>query len=145
MNENKQSLSFAIVGEPCAQGRPRFSTVGGFVKAYDPAKSRDYKAYVKYVATHEAKKQRWEYTERPLWLSVIAYMGIPKSKSKKFKQAAKDGWERPTKKPDLSNIVKGIEDALNGLLYKDDSQIVKLDVTKYYSEEPRVEVFLHTV
>lgn len=135
-------LKLVIPGEPCAQGRPRFSTHGGFVKAYDPAKSRNYKAFVKYVATHEATKQGWLYTELPLAMKVVAYMGIPKSKSKKFRQAAVEGTERPTKKPDLSNIVKGVEDALNGLLYKDDSQIVSLKLKKYYSEEPRLEVTL---
>jgi Holliday junction resolvase RusA-like endonuclease len=75
-------------------------------------------------------------------MSVIAYMTIPKSKSKKFRKAAMEGEERPTKKPDLSNIVKGVEDALNGVLYKDDSQIVNLSMEKYYSEEPRLEVTL---
>ena len=40
------NLTFTIPGEPTAQGRPRFSTHGGFVKAYDPEKSRNYKAYV---------------------------------------------------------------------------------------------------
>jgi Holliday junction resolvase RusA-like endonuclease len=136
------TLKIVIPGEPCAQGRPRFSTHGGFVKAYDPAKSRNYKAFVKYVATHEATKQGWLYTELPLSMSVIAYMTIPKSKSKKFRKAAMEGEERPTKKPDLSNIVKGVEDALNGVLYKDDSQIVNLAMEKYYSEEPRLEVTL---
>lgn len=136
------TLKLVIPGEPCAQGRPRFSTAGGFVKAYDPAKSRNYKAFVKYVATHEAQKQGWLYTELPLSMSLVAYMGIPKSKSKKFKQAALEKVERPTKKPDLSNIVKGVEDALNGLLYKDDSQIVNLTLEKYYSDEPRLEVYL---
>jgi Holliday junction resolvase RusA-like endonuclease len=95
------TLKIVIPGEPCAQGRPRFSTHGGFVKAYDPAKSRNYKAFVKYVATHEATKQGWLYTELPLSMSVIAYMTIPKSKSKKFRKAAMEGEERPTKKPDL--------------------------------------------
>lgn len=44
------NLTFTIPGEPTAQGRPRFSTHGGFVKAYDPEKSRNYKAYVKLLA-----------------------------------------------------------------------------------------------
>ena len=136
------TLKFTIPGEPCAQGRPRFSTAGGFVKAYDPAKSKNYKAYIKLVATHEAKKQGWLYTELPLSMSVTAYMSIPKSKSKKFRPAALAHEERPTKKPDLSNIVKGVEDALNGLIYKDDSQIVKLSLEKYYDAEPRLEVVL---
>ena len=43
-----------ILGDPVAQGRPRFSRQGGFVKAYDPAKSRDYKQYFRLVASEDA-------------------------------------------------------------------------------------------
>ena len=138
-------LKLTVPGEPCGQGRPRFSSQGGFMRAIDPEKSRNYKSFVKYIATHEAKKQGWMYTELPLRMSIVAYMGIAKSKSKKFKQAAIVGEERPTKKPDLSNIVKGVEDALNGLLYKDDSQIVELKLQKFYSEEPRLELSLELI
>ena len=75
-------LKFTIPGEPCAQGRPRFSTLGGYVKAIDPAKSRNQKAFIKYLATTAAKQQGWTYTYLPLYVEIIAYMGIPKSKSK---------------------------------------------------------------
>jgi Holliday junction resolvase RusA-like endonuclease len=47
---------------------------------------------------------------------------------------------RPTKRPDVSNVIKIIEDALNGLAYRDDSQIVRVVGEKYYSDSPRVEV-----
>ena len=63
-------------------------------------------------------------------------------KSKKFKEAALASKERPTKKPDADNIVKAILDALNGLMYKDDSCIVELHCIKYYSDVPRVEVYV---
>lgn len=55
-----------IPGEPCAQGRPRFSVINGHARAYDPAKSRNYKAYVKLIAQEEIKTQGWKYTELPL-------------------------------------------------------------------------------
>ena len=47
---------------------------------------------------------------------------------------------RPTKKPDLDNIIKAIADSLNGIAYKDDAQIVELKSKKFYSDTPRVEV-----
>lgn len=47
---------------------------------------------------------------------------------------------RPTKKPDLDNIMKCVTDALNEIAYQDDKQIVSASIEKYYSEEPRVEV-----
>ncbi len=135
MNE----LRVFIPGEPCAQGRPRFSTAGGFVRAYDPAKSRNYKAYVKAVCAEEAKKQGWLFnTDLPLKVEIIAGLSIPSSKSKKWKQAAMDGKEKPTKKPDVDNIVKTVTDALSGVIYKDDKQITSLVVGKIYSVRPGV-------
>ena len=138
-------LRFTVPGEPCAQGRPRFTTAGGYVRAYDPAKSRNYKAFVKYIATHEAQKQDWKYTELPLAVSVAAYLPIAASKSKKFKAAALAGIELPTKKPDVDNIFKTVTDAMSGILYKDDKQIVQAEIKKMFAEEPRLEIMLNVV
>ena len=134
------TLHIEIPGEPIGQGRPRFSTVCGHAVAYDAPKSRNYKAYVKLIATEAIKKQEWKVYELPICLRIYAFFSVPKSKSKKFKEAALKGILFPTKKPDCSNIVKGIEDALNGLAYKDDAYICDLQVKKYYSDVPRVEV-----
>ena len=133
-------LKFTVMGEPCAQGRPRFSTLSGYVKAIDPAKSRNQKSYIKYLATAAAKQQGWTYTYLPLYVEIIAYMGIPKSKSKKWRTAAIRGQERPTKKPDVDNLFKLVTDALSGVIYADDKQIVSCRVQKWYSEEQRTEV-----
>lgn len=131
-----------IPGEPCAQGRPRFSTAGGYVKAYDPAKSRNYKAFVKLITQEEMKKQGWRYTELPIRVRIIAYMGVPASKSKKFKRAAILGEERPTKKPDVDNIFKSVTDAMSGIAYKDDKQIVSASIEKFYSDVPHTEIII---
>ena len=48
------------------------------------------------------------------------------------------GKERPTRKPDFDNIGKIICDALNGIAYRDDAQIVDALVRKFYSDTPRV-------
>ena len=135
-------LVFDIPGQPIGQGRPKFSTINGHARAYDPEKSRNYKAYVRMLATQAMQETGFERIDGPCNLVIQAYFEVPKSKSKKFREAALADQERPTKKPDLSNIVKGIEDALNGLAYKDDSSIVYLCVTKYYSDVARVEVIL---
>ena len=78
----------------------------------------------------------------PWAIKFWAFFYIPKRKSKKFKEAALEAKERPTKKPDADNIVKAILDALNGLVYKDDSCIVELSCVKYYSDVPSVEVYV---
>lgn len=65
-----------------------------------------------------------------------AYFDIPKSYSKSKRQLIRDGELHPTKKPDADNIGKIICDALNGVAFKDDSQIVELTVKKHYTELP---------
>lgn len=55
------------------------------------------------------------------------------------------GQEQPTKKPDWDNIGKIICDALNGIAYADDSQIVLGQMVKKYSDNPRTDVRLWEV
>ena len=127
-----------VLGEPVAQGRPRFSRQGGFVKAYDPAKSRDYKQYVRLVAAQDAPAVP---VTGAVLLSLKIYRAIPKSMSKRKREVALAGRLRPTTKPDVSNVLKGVEDALKGVWYADDSQIVGYgELGKWYSERPRIEV-----
>ena len=140
-----QKLKFEVPGSSIGQGRPKFSTINGHAKAYDPEKSRNYKAYVKLLATQAMKEQGFTMIDGPCCLDIMAFFEVPKSKSKKFKERALLGLERPTKKPDIDNIVKALQDALNGLAYKDDSSIVYLSVAKCYSEIPRVEVILREI
>ena len=127
-----------VLGEPVAQGRPRFSRQGSFVKAYDPAKSRDYKQYVRLVAAQDAPETP---VTGAVLLSLRIYRSIPKSMPRYKREAALAGVLRPTTKPDVSNVLKGVEDALKGLWYADDSQIVGYGVLgKWYSERPRIEI-----
>lgn len=130
-------IQFTVYGEPVAQGRPRFSTQGGFTKAYDPVKSKDFKKYVKLVASEHRPVQL---LEGPLKLEVKIYKSTLKSFSKKKKQQAEEGILRPTTKPDVDNFAKGVKDALDSVIWKDDSQVVELVISKWYSETPRIEV-----
>lgn len=135
-------ISFTVYGEPVAQGRPRASTFGGFVRMYDPKKSSDFKDYVRLVASQYAPGKL---LEGPLVLQLRIYKPIPKSFSKKKTVQAEAGQLRPTNKPDVDNYVKGIKDALKGVIWKDDSQVVDLVAGKYYGERPRVEITISEV
>ena len=129
-----------VLGDPVAQGRPRFSRQGGFVKAYDPAKSRDYKSYVRMIAAQHTPESP---VEGAIEFSLRIYRAIPKGMPKYKREAAKDGRLRPVIKPDVSNVLKGVEDALKGVWYKDDSQIVGYRVLgKWYDERPRIEIMM---
>ena len=82
------------------------------------------------------------YTEKPLYAIVSIFYSIPKSTPKKNIEPMLAGKIRPCKKPDIDNIIKIIFDALNGVAYKDDTQIFEVNATKAYGEQARVEVEL---
>ena len=59
---------------------------------------------------------------------------IPKSFNKRQKQQALNNEIFPTKKPDIDNVAKAVFDALNGVIYKDDSLIVSTHISKLYED-----------
>jgi Holliday junction resolvase RusA-like endonuclease len=130
-------ITFEVVGDPVAQGRPRATTINGRVRMFDPAKSRSFKEYVKLAASQHAPN---ELLTGPLNVHVKIYRNIPKSFSKKKTEEAETGVLRPVTKPDVDNYYKGIGDALNEVIWKDDSQVVSLIVEKFYSKRPRAEI-----
>ena len=73
-----------------------------------------------------------------LSVRIFAFHSIPKSVSRKKHLAMIDRLIRPTRKPDWDNVGKIICDALNGIAYRDDAQIVDALVRKFYSDTPRV-------
>lgn len=130
-------IHITIPGEPVAQGRARFSTMNGFVRAYDPLKSRLYKGYVKDMASGQFVP-----LEGPICMLAIFYRSIPKSWSKKKQAEALAMTLMPISKPDADNYIKAVKDALNGVLYRDDSQIVLPIPLKAYSDQPRADIYL---
>jgi Holliday junction resolvase RusA-like endonuclease len=132
-------IKLIIPGKPMGKQRPRVMKRG---ITYTPKETVNYETLVKQLyITQNFEKQ----LEGPLAMRIIAYFEIPKSTSKKQAAMMRDGDLRPTKKPDMDNIVKIIADALNQLAYKDDSQIVDLIINKFYSEQPRVEIYIREV
>jgi Holliday junction resolvase RusA-like endonuclease len=81
----------------------------------------------------------------PLRIAIRVFQAIPKatSKAKRLKMLAND--IRPTKTPDPDNIGKIVMDALNGVAYEDDKQIVEMNVTKFYGTEDQMEVTIREV
>lgn len=132
--------AFVVRGEPVAKGRPKFTTRGGFVRAITPEKTANYETLVKLSFQEQCPDAVPFPKDVPLYVIVNAFFSIPKSASKKKAEAMRDCAIRPTKKPDCDNLAKIICDALNGIAYYDDSQVVTLEVRKFYSDEPEVYV-----
>lgn len=109
--------------------------------AYTPQKTRDYEAWVRLCWLRMGRPMSLQ----PLQVKLGFYLPIPKSYSKKQREAALAGVLLPTKKPDIDNLVKGVLDGLNGLAYQDDKQIVALEAAKGYGAAPLVQVTLREV
>ena len=127
-------MNFIIPGEPTGKARPRVTRFG----THNTEKTILYENLVKMCY----QTQIGLYTEKPLHISIVAKYGIPKSTPKKNIRPMLDGIIKPCKKPDADNIAKIILDALNGVAYKDDTQVYSLVVIKKYAETPQVEVFI---
>lgn len=135
-----RQIQFFVAMEPVAQGRPRFSAAGGFTKAYDPKKSRDAKSYVKLAAAEAMGID--PPMEGPLVLRIIVQRPLPKSSSQRKIREMLAGMIMPITKPDVSNYQKLVEDALNGIVWRDDSQIVDGRCLKIYSLKPGFKVIV---
>lgn len=135
MEENK--ISFIVPGQPQGKLRARWSPHG----THTPQKTIDYETYIKemFVISYPD----FVPLEGPLTIQLTAWMMIPKSTSKKKMKLMEERVIRPTKKPDMSNILKSAEDALNTLAYHDDSQIVTGIIHKFYSTRPRLEIEIY--
>ena len=131
-------VTFKVDGVPVPKGRARYVRRGNHISTYTPEKTRTYETLIKDAARQAMGAS--EPLETPVSLYLYIRVPIPASATKKRLQAIADGSEKPTKKPDASNVLKSVEDGMNGVVYKDDSQIVNIHVTKVYSSEPGVDI-----
>jgi Holliday junction resolvase RusA-like endonuclease len=133
-------LTYMVEGNPIGKGRPKFARRGSFVSTYTPTKTRDYENVIKEVAKKSMGSN--EILETPVTVAIYITVPIPASYSKKRTEACLKDIERPIKKPDIDNIAKCFLDAMNDIVYKDDTQVLTLHVTKVYGTVGMVEVMV---
>lgn len=135
-------FQFVWRGVPRGQERPRFGQ-----QVY---KSSEAKAYEQSIALafHAYRSMlkpagKWP-LEEPVGIRIAAGYPIPASDSAKARMRKESGAELPAKKPDLDNVVKAVLDALNGLAWADDKQVVCLTAYKMYASAPGLIVTIVT-
>jgi Holliday junction resolvase RusA-like endonuclease len=131
-------VTFKVDTNPVGKQRARYAKRGNFIQTYTPDKTRNYESLIKEAAIEAMGSS--EPLETPVTLYLYIRAPIPKSLPKKRIEACLNGLEKPIKKPDASNVLKSVEDAMNGVVYKDDSQIVNIHVSKVYSSVSGVDV-----
>ena len=122
--------TFTIPGKPVAKGRPRVASIGGHARAYTPAKTAA--AEQSFLALALPYRPA-EPLDGPIAVRIVLALPVPASWSKRKRTAAAEGDLLPAGRPDLDNYAKLILDALNGVFWRDDAQIVDLRVTKAYA------------
>jgi Holliday junction resolvase RusA-like endonuclease len=126
-------INFFVPGTPVPKARARVVRQKGFTRSYTPAPTAKYEQSVRFAAFLAYGEK--PFFEGPVRLLLELQLEVPKSWSKKKQAQALAGAIMPTKKPDTSNVLKSIEDAMNMLVYKDDSQICQTLVRKVYHRE----------
>ena len=138
-------MKIEILGKPIAKARPRLGKFG----TYTPNKTVYYENLINYTFTQ--KYPNFKPCESEIRVKITAIFEVPKSYSKKKRESLlhvtnlEHSGAGYTYKPDIDNITKIILDSLNGLAYKDDSQVTCLVAFKEYGEQAKVIVEIEEV
>jgi Holliday junction resolvase RusA-like endonuclease len=127
---------------PKPQKRDRIGTINGKGRSFKDSKQKKYEQVMNILLSEHRPARP---SEHPILLGVKVYLPIPVSKPNWWKQGAVLNVIKPVSHGagDLSNLIKNIEDIMQGVFFKDDCQIIGyLESGKYYSDDPRWEIEL---
>jgi len=131
-----------VSGTPVAKQRPRgFKDGKGNIRFYTPTASKNFE----YLIRERAEKVFRKPLASPIKLEIYFYMPRPKYLMWKTKPMP---CIPHTKRPDLTNFIKGCEDGLNGVAYIDDAQISELHAFKMYhagDEGPKTVIVIQEI
>lgn len=138
-------ITIKIPGRPIPKGRPRFDRRTG--RVITPKRTREYERFAALCARMAmAGAGLAEPLEGPIGLDVTVLFQRPKTISRSHVLHGCPGRVLLScggSFPDLSNVVKSVEDALQGIVFADDHQVCLLRSSRSYAaqdEEPGVYV-----
>jgi Holliday junction resolvase RusA-like endonuclease len=110
---------------------------------FTPEKTVSYQGLVGYTAAQAMAGA--PLIDGPVKVRMNLLCPIPASWSRLKQWRAREGHIRPTTKPDVDNVIKAVFDAINGVVWKDDVQVVELVLSKGYAENPGVRVLVEAL
>lgn len=131
-----EPVTIIVPGKPIPKGRPRFARG----RTYTPVKTVLYERLVGLKA-NRAMAGKKPFTG-PVKIDLRAQFEIPKSWPAERKTQALLG-ELVPGRVDTDNIVKSVTDALNKIVYLDDSQIVQINAKRVYGHSAHVVATIH--
>lgn len=135
-------LNFTVYGDPRPQARPRMTKTG---HVYTPADSANYRECVRHAAAAAMHGRELITTPCELFLQIVR-----QSKTTGFRKGEREwldvgGLMLHDKKPDIDNLIKQVADACNGVVWRDDSQVVIASAIKLHGREPLINVWVSPV
>lgn len=143
-NNNEPKLfMFAVPGKPQGKARARtfYNNKSNKMSSVTPETTVLYENLIKTCFQQRYGQKRFS-DDAYVVAHILAYFEPPKSVSKKKRAEMLEHKVWPAKKPDGDNIAKVVLDALNGIAYHDDTQVISLTVAKVYSEEAHLSITL---
>jgi Holliday junction resolvase RusA-like endonuclease len=103
-------------------------------------KSDKWKKTVRQAAQNAVLRDRFEMFEVPCWMFVTFLVNRPQGHFLSGGGLSADGRRNPfpAKKPDLLKLMRAVEDALTGVVYKDDALIVSERMAKRWTDGPEM-------
>lgn len=142
-----KEIYFIVDGKVQPKQRPRVfrNKYTGRTQTITPQATVDYENKVK-ASFYEACDGEKFFLTGAVQMTVNVYVEIAKSTPKKTREKMLTGEIKPiTRTGDLDNLYKAITDALNGVAYSDDSQIIEATIRKFYGEQARAEITIREV
>ncbi len=136
-------IQFTVYGKPEPQGSSRAVSVKGYARPFITSANKKLKPWRQEIANTAAAVAvqlgiQPIAKEIPIAMSLNFYFEKPPSVSKRR--------VHPTVKPDVDKLIRGILDSLTGIIYVDDSQVVRFDeIQKHYGVPQRVEITVREI
>ncbi len=138
-----REVNIVVTGFPVAKGRGRAVQTQNGPRIYTPKATAKFEADVRQEARRVMADENPIYGPVRVWFHAVF---TPASSWPQWKQeAATAGALKHTGKPDVDNLVKSAQDAMNGIVFADDQAIFEMHVTKGYGWSPRIEVTVESV
>lgn len=134
----QRAVSFRVPGKPVGKGRPRAAKRGKHITLYTPEATATYESTVA-LAASQAMGQA-PLIDGPVDVLMRIDLPVPFSWSQRKQRDALAGTIIPTTKPDMDNVIKAVFDAINGVVWNDDTQVADLRVRRRYGATPGVNV-----
>ena len=121
----RRSVTFRVVGIAQPKGSTRAFVPKGWTRPIITTDNPKSKGWQQLVAEQAQSVASDGMFLGPVMLSVVFHLPRPQSLPRSVRHHVK--------KPDVSKLARSLEDALTGVLYRDDAQIVRLNVAKLYT------------